>query len=321
MQSRLLMVSPVRFGYNKQTALTNSFQKNNTKLTPKEIQEAALNEFIQFVNLLTANGIHVSVLKDTISPVTPDSIFPNNIISFHVIENFIAPVPAKLNLPDDKIEIKNVHVAVLYPMMAENRRAERKNKIKKFLKRYKIIFDLTANEKENYFLEGTGSMVFDYQNNIVYACKSSRTSIELLEMLAKQVNFDCITFNAADINGKEIYHTNVMVCIGKGFAVVCADCITDKEQLFSVMKSLIDTDHEIITIDFNQLNSFAGNIYQLFNDSGESLIAMSEQAYKSLRTDQINKLTKFGRIIHSPLYTIEKYGGGSARCMIADIRY
>ena len=318
--SRVLMVRPVRFGFNRETAATNLFQKNNKKLTSKQIQSNALKEFSALVKLLIENEIETEVIKDTAAPVTPDSVFPNNVISFHVIENFSMQVPAELNFPNDMMIMKNAKVTVLYSMMAKNRRKERKKGILNKTKGYKIVFDLSANETKDVFLEGTGSIVFDYENRLAYACHSPRTSIKLLEMLCKQLDYSVVSFHAADKNGNDIYHTNVMLCIGKGFAVVCEESVKNKEELFTLMKSLIDTDHRIITIDYKQLKAFAGNMYQLFNKKGKSFIVMSEQAYVSLHKKQISTLKKFGKIIHTPLYTIEKYGGGSARCMIADVR-
>jgi hypothetical protein len=241
-------------------------------------------------------GIDVEVYSDTEEPHTPDSIFPNNWISFH----------------ENKV--------VIYPMLAENRRKERRDDIIKDLGKCAFILDLSDNEKKNKFLEGTGSIVFDYENKIAYANISPRTNKQLLDDLCSQLDYRSITFKAVDTRGADIYHTNVLMCIGEGFAVLCTDCIPDKNDREKVIRSLLDTHHEIIEIDIDQMNSFAGNMYQLFNNKGESFIVMSEQAFKSLDQEQIKKLKKFGTLLYSPLYTIEKYGGGSARCMMADVR-
>ena len=315
------MVQPINFGFNGETAATNLFQKNDSKLTPAEIQKAALEEFKAFVKLLKANGIETMVVKDTSNPITPDSIFPNNIVSFHLIKSITVPLPGKEDELNNTMTFEDSKAMVLYSMMALNRRIERKGFLDKMKDECNLVLDYSVNEKNNFFLEGTGSIVFDYEQEIAYAAVSPRTKIQLLEMLCKQLGYSYIAFNAVDKSGIKIYHTNVMLAIGKGFAVVCEKSIKNKEELFTVMKSLIDTDHEIITIDYKKLNAFAGNIYQLFNNKGKSLIVMSEKAFKSLKKAQLNKLSKFGKVIHTPLYTIEKYGGGSARCMIADIRY
>ncbi len=320
-QSKVLMVQPVSFGYNKETAGTNLFQTNDTLLTPKQVQAHALKEFNAFVEKLKKKGVETIVMKDTKSPRTPDSVFPNNILSFHSMKEFYAPTPPEMNVPGDKFLINDAKIVVFYPMLAPNRRAEKSLAYRKKLKQYNVVMDLSYNAEQDIFLEGTGSIVFDYINKIAYASHSKRTFIPLFEALCKQLDFDTISFHAVDQNGKEIYHTNVLMCIGDRFAVVCEESIRDKEELYTVMKSLIDSDHEIITISYEQLNKFAGNMYQLFNDKGESLIVMSSQAYKSLKKEQLKKLKKFGKIVHTPLETIEKYGGGSARCMIADIRY
>jgi len=319
--SKILMVQPINFGFNTETAATNLFQKNDGKLTPVEIQKTALKEFKAFVKLLRANGIETEVVKDTANPITPDSIFPNNIVSFHLIKSITVPLPGKEDEPNETVTFENSKAMVLYSMMALNRRIERKGFLDKMKQEYNLVLDYSVNETNNFFLEGTGSIVFDYEKEVAYATLSPRTKIQLLEMLCKQLGYTYIAFNSVDKSGMKIYHTNVMLAIGNGFAVVCENSIKNKKESFTVMKSLIDTDHEIITIDYKQLNSFAGNIYQLFNNKGESFIVMSEQAFKSFKKAQIEKLSKFGKIIHTPLYTIEKYGGGSARCMIADIRY
>lgn len=296
--SKILMIKPVQFGFNEQTATSNSFQVNSYDLSSNEIQNKALSEFNAFAALLRWKGIEVIVFEDKQSPSTPDSIFPNNWISFH--EN---------------------NAMVLYPMLAENRRLERRSEIIDFFRKvYDKLIDLTDFEKHDLFLEGTGSIVFDYTNKIGYANCSPRTDKKLFEQLCEKLNYQAISFKAFDETGKDIYHTNVLMCIGKIFAVLCSDCIPDKEELNQVKQSLKKTGHEIIEISYQQMNSFAGNMYQLFNNEGKSFIVLSEQAYHSLNTEQIKTLEKYGELLHTPLYTIEKNGGGSARCMLADVR-
>ena len=294
--SKILMIRPVKFDYNEQTANSNSFQQKE-KEDPKKIQEEAQKEFETFIKKLQAAGIEVIEFFDTSEPHTPDSVFPNNWISFH-----------------------SNHI-ILYPMMAENRRKERRQDIVDYFSdQTTSILDISKEEVNGFYLEGTGSIVFDYENRIAYASLSPRTNEQLLTELCNWLNYKEIPFRAVDQDGVPIYHTNVLMSIGKGFAVLCKECITDKEDLETVMNQLKENKHTIIEITIDQMNAFAGNMYQLFNKDGKSFIIMSEQAYLSLDPAQIEALEKFGSIIQTPLYTIEKYGGGSARCMIAEIR-
>jgi hypothetical protein len=295
--SKIFMVRPVLFGFNPQTANSNSFQHTQNNAESQIIQAEAVKEFDDFVLLLRKNKIDVTVFEDTTYPHTPDSIFPNNWISFH--EN---------------------NTVVLYPMLAPNRRMERRADIIEALGKNKKRIDLSEYENNGAFLEGTGSIVFDYKNTIAYANLSPRTDKNLLELLCKKINCQTITFKAVDTNKQDIYHTNVLMTIGDTFAVICTECIPDKNELEKVLNSLKATNHEIITISYSQMNAFTGNMYQLFNEEGKSFLIMSEQAFKSLTPQQIEQLKKHTEILHTPLYTIEKYGGGSARCMIADMR-
>jgi hypothetical protein len=296
--SRVLMVRPIHFGFNEQTAKSNSFQQLTTLVTAESIQLKALEEFEFFSSTLIASGIDVQIFEDTELPNTPDSIFPNNWISFH--EN---------------------RELVLYPMLAENRRSERREDIiSSFRKKDTTVIDLSEFESKNIYLEGTGSIVFDYKYKVAYANISPRTNKMLFEKLCKQLGFQSVAFKAVDSAGADIYHTNVLMCIGNDFSVLCEACIKDPNELNKVKVSLKDSNHEIISISYDQLNSFAGNMYQLNNHKGESFIILSEQAFKSLHADQIKKLEHYGKLLPFPLYTIEKYGGGSARCMIAEIK-
>ncbi len=297
--SHILMIRPVKFGYNKQTAETNSFQNSSNDLEFDLIQKNAIKEFDFFVDKLKSSLINITLFEDTETPHTPDSIFPNNWISFH-----------------------NNNSIVIYPMFAENRRHEIRYDIVNQLKKGNTtIIDFSEYSIKNIFLEGTGSIVFDYENKIAYANISSRTNKILLEKLCKEISFTTISFSALNENKNIIYHTNVLMSIGYGFAILCLETIVDIGEQKKVIDSLKNTGHEIIEIDYHQMNCFAGNIYQLFNSKNESYIVMSEQAFFSLNERQIKKIEHFGKIIHSPLYTIEKYGGGGARCMIADIRF
>ncbi|AFD07121.1 citrulline utilization hydrolase CtlX [Solitalea canadensis] len=296
--NHIMMIRPVRFEFNVQTAVNNAFQDPNAQTA--DTQQKALIEFDNFVNLLKENGLDVTVIEDTTEPHTPDSIFPNNWISFH-----------------------NDGTIVLYPMQAENRRLERRSDIPELLKKKGFTatktLDFSHYESENKFLEGTGSMVLDRVDRVAYACLSPRTEMSVLEDFCKQLNYDFVAFDAIDKSGKAIYHTNVMMCLGTDYAVICLDSIPDPEEHESVVNSLIASGKEIIEITLEQMNEFAGNMLELKNNKGESLLVMSEQAYKSLAASQVEKLSKHSRLVYAPIYTIEANGGGSARCMIAEV--
>ncbi|MBK7558479.1 MAG: amidinotransferase [Chitinophagaceae bacterium] len=293
--SRLLMIQPVQFGYNAETAVNNTFQKN----TGGNLQVKALQEFTDLVLLLRTNKVDVTVVEDSHTPSTPDSIFPNNWISFQ-----------------DEGRI------FLYPMFAVNRRHERKDTVletiqNKFL--VKEIVDLSGSETGGLFLEGTGSMVFDRENKIAYACLSPRTDEKILNEFCSIAGYNPVTFRATDHTGIEIYHTNVMMCVADDYAVICLESITNEKERKNVLASLEKTNKEIVDISLQQLNHFAGNMLQVINADGEKLLVMSTQAYQSLTHAQIITLEKHNRIIHSSLNTIETAGGGSARCMMAEV--
>lgn len=290
------MIQPVRFGYNPETAVNNAFQVAGQ---PATAQEAALREFNDFVQLLQREGVDVTVVTDTDEPHTPDSIFPNNWISFH----------------DDG-------TIVLYPMFAVNRRQERKPTVldsieKKFHIQQRI--DLSRYEADNIFLEGTGSMVLDRDKKIAYACISPRTDFVVLEEFCGKMGYQAVVFDAFDQQHRPIYHTNVMMCVADGYVVICLDSITSDSEKEEVKAAITGSGKEIIPIGFDQMNEFAGNMLQVQNSSGEKLLIMSSAAYHALTAEQIKKLGSFNRILHSPLSAIEKNGGGSARCMMAEV--
>lgn len=294
--SNILMIRPVDFAFNEQTAGSNAFQSRSGQ---ENIQERALKEFDDFVQMLKSNGINVIVINDTLHPHTPDSIFPNNWISFH---------------DDGSI--------FLYPMQAENRRLERRPEIISSIKQnffVKAVYDLSYFEKDNLFLEGTGSMVLDSEYKLAYASVSPRTDLTVLNEFCRRMNYKGIYFHSTDANGVPVYHTNVMMCVGSGFAVICMDSLSDGNEREKVRESLATSKKEIIEISLDQLNNFAGNMIQLSNMDGELLLVMSESAFKSLSEDQKLRLEKHSKLIHAPLSTIERNGGGSARCMIAEI--
>ncbi len=294
--NHILMIRPVDFKFNPQTAGNNKFQKESSE---SSVQEQALAEFDGFVEMLRTNGVDVTVIDDTLEPSTPDSIFPNNWVSFH---------------EDGSV--------FLYPMFSENRRAERrKDIIEQLGKQFELnhVGDLSFFEQQVLFLEGTGSMVLDREHKIAYACLSVRTDEEVLDNFCMLTGYTPFTFQAIDQSRFPIYHTNVMMCIGDAFAVVCFESIPDALEREELRHSFLNTHKEVIEISFDQMNQFAGNMLQVKSESGESLLVMSEQAYLSLNESQISSLEKYCRLIYSPLYTIEKNGGGSARCMLAEV--
>jgi hypothetical protein len=294
--SHLLMVRPVNFAFNRETAVNNAFQVGTGD---EDVQAKALKEFEDLVELLSGNSIDVTVVDDTPFPHTPDSIFPNNWISFH--------------------ERKTI---CLYPMFALNRRQERKPRLIETLKakfNLSTVVDFTHHEKHNRFLEGTGSMVLDRAYKIAYACLSPRTDIDVLDEFCRAMKYLPVVFEAFDKNGKAIYHTNVMMCVADRYVVVCLESITDTKQGEGLVSAIHMSAKKIIPIAIEQMNHFAGNMLQAQNRKGEKFLIMSSQAYRSLSPQQIRELTKYNAILHSPLDTIEAQGGGSARCMIAEV--
>lgn len=290
------MIRPVAFGLNKQTAVSNTFQDLNA--LQSTAQENALIEFDTFVEKLKAAELDVLIIEDTPHPHTPDSIFPNNWISFH-----------------------HDGTVVLYPMLAENRRLERRKDIlNKLTEKFNVstIRDLSHYEEQNIFLEGTGSLVLNRENKIAYACLSSRTNETVLNDFCRERSYSAITFRAYS-QDVPIYHTNVMMCIGDKFAVICLDVISDLYERAQVQQSLINSGKEIIEISIEQMNQFAGNMLFLKNKKNKSILILSETAYLSLHPEQVNQLSYNAEFLYSPLNTIEKNGGGSARCMIAEV--
>lgn len=296
--SAVVMVRPKSFGFNPQTAGTNAFQ-NGVADDIESLRSKALLEFDKMVDLLRSNDMEVVVAEDTDQPEKPDAIFPNNWISFH---------------HDGTI--------VLYPMLAENRRAERKNPVlREVEKHYKIAktIDLTSFERENRFLEGTGSIVFDYANQIAYASRSPRTDEKILKELCEKIDFRPIVFDAVDETGQAIYHTNVLMCIGTEFAIVCLDAIKNEDDQEKILDSLSATNHKVIAISYAQMKLFAGNMMEVKSKSGEHVVLLSQQAFLSLLPGQLDALSRFAEPISISIPTIEAYGGGSVRCMVAAI--
>jgi hypothetical protein len=292
----ILMVRPYQFYFNQQTASNNFFQSN---VNIENANELAIAEFDAMVDQLRQHQIKVKVVQDTKDPSTPDSIFPNNWISTH---------------PGGTI--------CLYPMFAPNRRAERKSTVIDFLEsNFKIenIIDLTDLENEGKFLEGTGSMVLDHQNKIAYGCLSERLDQEAFIFWCHKMQFKPISFKALDDKGQPIYHTNVMMCMGNQFVVICMDSIADESEKKILLDSFIQTKKEVIEISQDQLNHFAGNMLQVFDLNEKPHLIMSQQAYTSLNNEQLKSLEKYNPIIPISIPTIEALGGGSTRCMMAEL--
>lgn len=294
--SHILMIRPVNFGFNAQTAVNNAFQVAGSA---SDAQQQALKEFDSFVSLLRENGVDVTVIDDTPDPHTPDSIFPNNWVSFH-----------------------EQGLVCLYPMYAVNRRLERKpGVLQQLAQQFHIgrTLDFSGYEQEGLFLEGTGSMVLDREYKIAYACLSPRTDRKVLEDFCRQMNYTPEVFTAVDAQGRAIYHTNVMLCVADRYIVACLDSLPDPAEKQHLAGTVGSCHKELIAISLDQMNHFAGNMLQVHNRKGERLLVMSSQAYDSLNPGQIAKLFAYNRILHSPLTTIETNGGGSARCMMAEI--
>jgi hypothetical protein len=299
----ILMIRPVAFRMNEQTAVNNYYQKVIDGLLPATVNEKAQQEFDAFVTKLEAVGVEVIVVEDSLSPDTPDSIFPNNWISFH----------------------ENGDVA-LFPMFAENRRLERREDILDLLeeKGFVIdnIMDYTSAEEDDFFLEGTGSILLDRENGKAYCALSPRADEELFIEFCEDFDLNPIIFEAFQtVNGerKLIYHTNVMLCIGETFAVICADAIDDKKERKMVVDSLKGDDKEVIYITEEQVNNFAGNMLEVKGANDRRYLVMSSAAHKSLTKKQIAQLEEHVTILSANLDTIEACGGGSARCMMAEI--
>lgn len=299
----ILMIRPVAFRMNEQTAVNNYYQKVLDNLSPKDANRKAQEEFDAFVEKLRKVGVNVIVVDDTHIPDTPDSIFPNNWISFH----------------------QNGDV-ILYPMFAENRRAERREDILDIVEdsgfAIENVTDYTLAEGASMFLEGTGSIVLDRANAKAYCALSPRADEELLIEFCEDQDMAPIIFHAYQtVNGKRelIYHTNVMMCIAEKFVVICADSIDDKQERKLVLDSLKSDGKEVILITEDQVNNFAGNMLEVRGENNKSYLVMSKSAHQSLTSDQISKIEKYSEILSSSLDVIEACGGGSARCMMAEV--
>ncbi len=301
--NNILMIRPVAFRMNEQTAVNNYYQKVLKGLSADQIQANALQEFDDYVVKLKAIGVYVIIINDTLEASTPDSIFPNNWVSFH---------------ESGKVG--------LYPMFAKNRRLERRQGILDSLvnQGFKInqVIDITEYEKEGKNLEGTGSLILDRENKLAYAALSERTNEEILAVFEKKFGYKSVVFRSNQtVEGKRlpIYHTNVMMCVAHRFAIICADSIDDETERINTLNTLTESGKEIIEITEEQVSRFAGNMLQVVGENNQPYLIMSTAAYTSLTPQQINKIKKHCPIVHSSLDTIEALGGGSARCMMAEV--
>ncbi len=296
--STILMVRPAAFGFNDETAINNYFQ-SNPDISNEELQQIALVEFDNMVQTLRSHDINIFVIEDSKEPPKPDAIFPNNWLS---------------TSPNGLVSV--------FPMYAPNRRIEKREAILDQLAKEFIIRDMqdwSEYEVEGRFLEGTGSMIIDYDNKMIYACVSERTSLSVLEKYAVTNGFQAIVFLATDKNGMPVYHTNVVMTLGEGFCVLCEEAIDEEWELIAVRQLLESTNHSIIAITREQMHQFAGNMLQVKNSTGEKFLILSETAYRSLRKEQKQMLEAYATLLPIAVPTIEEVEGGSVRCMMAEI--
>lgn len=296
--STILMVRPAAFGFNAETAANNYFQ-SNPDISKKQLQQTALTEFDNMVQTLRSHDINVLVIEDTKEPVKPDAIFPNNWFS---------------TSPDGTVAV--------FPMYAANRRTEKRDDILQQIAKDFVVKDLqdwSEYEVEGRFLEGTGSMVIDYENKMIYACVSERTSLSVLEKYAATNGYQAIVFLATDKNGMPVYHTNVAMALGEGFCVLCEEAIEEEWELIAVRQLLESTDHIIIAITREQMHQFAGNMLQVKNNKEKNFLIVSQTAFDSLRMEQRQMLEAYSTLLPVAVPTIEQVEGGSVRCMMAEV--
>lgn len=297
--NQIMMVRPAQFRFNTQTAENNAFQSQEEDLSRKELSQKAVEEFDQMVETLRSKGIVVHVIQDTDEPVKPDAVFPNNWISFH--EN---------------------GAVITYPMYAPNRRVERREEIIEYIADHYDVqkrYAFEQYEDKDMFLEGTGSMLLDRDHEITYACISDRTDVRLLDKFCVLTGYTKVAFHSVDQNGDPIYHTNVMMALGKDFCVLVKESIHDEQELQLLLTSLEKTGKKVIDINYDQMSSFAGNMLQVRNEEGDDYLVMSQSAYDSLEIEQKAELAKLTTLLPIDITTIENTGGGSVRCMMAEI--
>ena len=294
----ILMIRPASFGYNAETAASNVFQ-GNVPLSEQEVQREALKEFDAFVEVLRSHKINVLVIEDTPLPPKPDAVFPNNWFC----------------------TLGNGTVAA-FPMFAANRRIEVRSDLIQTLKDNFIVTnteDWTTYDADKLYLEGTGSMIIDHENKIIYACLSPRTDAGLLQQFCDAHGYRSVTFVSKDDNGTDVYHTNVIMHVGKGYAVICLSCIHNNDERNKVVQSITETGHEIIDITMQQVHCYAGNMLQVESEDGKLYTILSQQAFDSLSDVQKQQLALYTNLLPINISTIETVGGGSVRCMMAEI--
>ena len=292
------MVRPAAFGFNEETAVNNYFQ-SNPGISKEKLQQKALKEFEKMVQIIRSHDINVLVIEDNKEPAKPDAIFPNNWLS---------------TSPNGIVSV--------FPMYAFNRRTEKRDEILEQLAREYVISDVqdwSEYEAEGRFLEGTGSMVIDHDNKMIYACVSERTSLPVLEKYAETNGYQAIAFLATDKNGRPVYHTNVVMTLGEGFCVLCEEAIDEEWELIAVRQLLESTNHTIIAITRGQMHCFAGNMLQVKNNKGDFFLIISETAYNSLKKEQRQMLEAYSTLLPIAVPTIEEVEGGSVRCMMAEV--
>lgn len=296
----ILMVRPANFAFNEETAANNAFQSRDGLMDAATMRARAMEEFDGFVEKLRAANVHVIVAQDSAEPVKPDAVFPNNWVSFHQ-EGFV----------------------ITYPMFAPTRRRERSEEIINQV--LNEGFKATAHihfedyEDKHVYLEGTGSIIFDHVHRLAYACLSPRTDASLLEKLCEKIGYKKVVFHAADAAGQAVYHTNVMMALGETFVVICLDSVFDEQERQMLEELFRQTGKEIVRISLEQMGAFAGNMLQVSSLNGQPILVMSDTAFQSLNATQIATLSQHTELLHAPIPTIEHYGGGSARCMMAEV--
>lgn len=292
------MIRPAAFGFNTETAANNYFQ-TKPGISGPALQQKALAEFDNMVNVLRSHDIDVLVLNDTELPPKPDAIFPNNWLS---------------TSPDGTVSV--------FPLYAPSRRTEKRDEVlEELANRFvvKAVKDWSEYEAEGRFLEGTGSMIIDHDNKMIYACMSERTSLSVLEKYAASNSYQAIVFLATDLKGMPVYHTNVMMTLGEGFCILCEEAIEEEWELIAVRQLLESTNHNIIPITRQQMHSFAGNMLQVKNTKDEKFLVMSQAAYDCIGKEQKQMLEAFSTLLPIPIPTIEEVEGGSVRCMMAEV--
>ena len=295
----ILMIRPAAFGPNEETASTNFFQSASDDINQNVLQQTALSEFDEMVELLRSHDINVLVVDDTPTPPKPSAIFPNNWLS---------------TSPDGIVSV--------FPMYSANRRWEKRDDILKMLAEKFVVKDVqdwSEFEAEGKFLEGTGSMVIDHDNKVIYACYSPRTDVSILEKFANANKYRAIIFFAADKNGQAVYHTNVVMTLAEDFAILCEEAIEEEWELIAIRQLLDSSGHDVIRIYKDQMHCFAGNMLQVKTNKGEKILVMSQTAFDSLYEDQKEELSGRNKLLTVSIPTIEKIEGGSVRCMMAEI--